>query len=164
MHYIIKIQSCIRGYRARQRTRLLREQYTTMQFNSGYLEINEEAYNDPRIFELMQRVGKFTFEGAIDDGQERKKLPLILLENGAKYEGEWLSGRDVRDGRGIQIWSDGSRYEGYWRNNRAHGKGRLIHSDGDIYEGQWKDDKAHGFGKYVHVDGSSYEGYWKEDL
>jgi len=28
-------------------------------------------------------------------------------------------------------------YEGYWRNNMAHGKGRLIHSDGDVYDGDW---------------------------
>jgi hypothetical protein len=73
---------------------------------------------------------------------------LILLENGAKYEGEWLKGADVRDGRGIQIWSDGSRYDGYWRNNRANGRGRLIHADGDLYEGDWIEDKADGYGKY----------------
>jgi hypothetical protein len=27
----------------------------------------------------------------------------------------------VREGRGIQIWLDGSRYEGYWKNNKANG-------------------------------------------
>ena len=35
-------------------------------------------------------------------------------------------------------------YEGYWKNNMAHGKGRLIHSDADVYEGEWENDKAHG--------------------
>jgi hypothetical protein len=44
-----------------------------------------------------------------------------MLENGAKYEGEWIKDTDIRDGRGIQIWLDGSRYEGYWRNNKANG-------------------------------------------
>ena len=44
---------------------------------------------------------------------------------------------DIRDGRGIQIWLDGSRYEGYWKNNKANGHGRLIHADGDVYEGEW---------------------------
>ena len=67
-----------------------------------------------------------------------------MLENGAKYEGEWLKDTDIRDGRGVQIWLDGSRYEGYWRENKANGRGRLIHADGDVYEGEWKDDKAHG--------------------
>jgi len=30
---------------------------------------------------------------------------------------------------------DGSVYEGYWKNNVAHGFGRLIHADGDVYVG-----------------------------
>ena len=70
---------------------------------------------------------------------------------------------EVRDGRGIQIWLDGSRYEGYWKNNKANGYGRLIHADGDVYEGEWKDDKADGYGTYFHSDGAKYEGQWKDD-
>jgi hypothetical protein len=33
-------------------------------------------------------------------------------------------------------------YEGYWKNNKAHGKGKFIHIDGDIYDGDWVNDKA----------------------
>jgi hypothetical protein len=84
-----------------------------------------------------------------------------MLENGAKYEGEWLKDQEgVRDGRGIQIWLDGSRYEGFWRVNKANGRGRLIHADGDVYEGLWVDDKANGTGTYSHTDGSTYTGEW----
>lgn len=71
--------------------------------------------------------------------------------------------KEIRDGRGIQVWQDGSRYEGYWKNNKANGFGRLIHADGDVYEGEWRDDKAHGKGIYTHVDGSRYEGDWIDD-
>lgn len=120
----------------------------------GMLEINEEAYNYPKVNELLRQLGLFDYGQPKGDGVPREKRPLIMLENGAKYEGEWLKNTEIRDGRGVQIWSDGSRYEGYWRNNRANGRGRLIHADGDIYEGEWLDDKAHGFGKYQHIDGS----------
>jgi hypothetical protein len=41
----------------------------------------------------------------------------------------------MRHGAGKQYWTDGSFYEGYWKNNMANGKGRLIHADGDVYEG-----------------------------
>jgi hypothetical protein len=51
---------------------------------------------------------------------------------------------NTREGRGKQIWPDGSLYEGFWRNDKANGKGRLIHSDGDVYEGDWVNDKAEG--------------------
>jgi hypothetical protein len=42
---------------------------------------------------------------------------------------------NTRDGMGIQIWPDGSKYEGYWKADKANGRGRLIHADGDVYEG-----------------------------
>lgn len=54
----------------------------------------------------------------------------------------------VRNGRGVQVWEDGSRYEGEWINDRACGKGKLVHGNGDVYEGEWKDDKANGYGVY----------------
>ena len=50
----------------------------------------------------------------------------------------------ARDGKGKQVWPDGSMYEGFWRHDKANGKGRLIHSDGDVYEGDWMNDKAEG--------------------
>lgn len=71
----------------------------------------------------------------------------IVLDNGAEYEGEWNEDGE-RHGRGMQLWVDGSLYEGYWKYDKAHGRGRLIHADGDVYIGDWKDDKAHGYGCY----------------
>jgi hypothetical protein len=71
-------------------------------FNSGQLEINEDTYNFPRVVMIIKELGAFDFGiGPIQDGIEREKKPLILLENGAKYEGEWLKESEVRDGRGI---------------------------------------------------------------
>lgn len=102
------------------------------------------------------------------------------LESGAKYNGEWDANTGLRHGKGTQIWPDGSRYDGYWRNDRANGPGRLIHADGDVYQGDWVDDKAHGWGQYMHLGESMdkftksnspnlfnfthcYEGYWQND-
>ena len=47
---------------------------------------------------------------------------------------------------GVQIWTNGSRYEGFWKEGVAHGKGQLIHLDGDLYMGEWKNDMANGHG------------------
>ena len=79
------------------------------------------------------------------------------------YYGEWDIKNNVRHGRGIQIWPDGAKYEGYWQNDMANIKGKLIHADGDIYEGEWADDKPNGYGIYKHIDGTIYEGEWKDD-
>jgi hypothetical protein len=34
------------------------------------------------------------------------------------YEGEWNRELNVIDGRGVKVWSDGSRYEGFWENGQ----------------------------------------------
>lgn len=70
----------------------------------------------------------------------------------------------MRHGYGVQIWPDGAKYEGKWRNNKAHGKGKFWHADGDVFDGEWKEDKAHGRGVYVHVNGAKYDGAWVDDL
>lgn len=83
-----------------------------------------------------------------------------FLDDNATYEGEWNVNNNSRHGRGYQVWSDGSAYEGHWENDKANGYGRLIHADGDVFIGNWKDDKAHGTGKYIHSDGANYDGEW----
>lgn len=63
-----------------------------------------------------------------------------------------------RDGIGRVVWSDGSCYEGEWKDDKSFGIGKLIHADGDIYEGEFSNDKANGKGVYTHVNGARYEG------
>ena len=48
------------------------------------------------------------------------------------------------------IYSDGAKYEGKWKLDKADGEGKFWHTDGDIYEGQWKNSKAEGYGVYFH--------------
>ena len=62
-------------------------------------------------------------------------LESVEYENQAVYYGEWSQETKQRHGRGIQVWIDGSRYEGYWMKDKANKRGKLTHSDGDIYEG-----------------------------
>jgi len=107
----------------------------------------------------------------LDDGVTVQVRKPVEYENKAVFYGEWNISTNQRHGRGIQSWIDGSRYEGYWKNDKANIKGKLIHADGDIYEGiikrfsigDWSNDKAHGLGTYTHTDGAKYEGNWKED-
>ncbi len=67
------------------------------------MEINDEAYNFPNVNLILRELGHFHYGPPRyeDDHVPREKRPLILLENGAKYEGEWLRGADIRDGRGV---------------------------------------------------------------
>ena len=111
---------------------------------------------------VQARLGKFVFQDSLPDNSERLKRGPVEMENGAIFTGEW-NNDNHRHGFGVQVWNDGSRYEGLWKHDKANGKGRLIHADGDMYEGEWKEDKAHGQGVYVHTDGARYEGAWEND-
>ena len=90
-----------------------------------------------------------------------KEIEFKKMADNSLYQGEWDTEKNERFGRGYQIWTDGSCYEGYWKNDSANGRGRLIHADGDVYEGKWLNDKAHGYGLYTHSDGAKYQGLWK---
>ena len=90
----------------------------------------------------------------LNDGVPVELKQSVEYENRAIYYGEWKKNSNQRHGRGIQVWTDGSRYEGYWKEDKANVKGKLTHSDGDVYEGEWHEDKAHGYGVYTHIDGA----------
>ena len=100
---------------------------------------------------------------SLDDSIKVELRPSTSCENKTIYYGEWDTKHNKRHGRGIQVWPDGSKYIGYWKNNQAWGKGKLIHHDGDIYEGDWESGKPNGTGTYTHADGSKYVGEWKDD-
>ena len=52
------------------------------------------------------------------------------------YEGEQIF--NIKDGRGVEILSNGSRYDGFWQNGNYHGYGRLVNTKGDVFIGLWE--------------------------
>ena len=69
---------------------------------------------------------------------------------------------EERCGRGVLIESNGSRYDGYWKEDKKNGKGRLFSAtDGKLYEGDWLDNNYHGYGIETWPDGAKYEGQYE---
>ena len=116
-------------------------------------------------FPISEEDLKLIFEKypPLQDGVAVELRQSFEYEEVAIYYGEWEKSGNRRHGRGIQVWKDGSRYEGYWIEDKGNNKGKLVNPNGSIYEGEWLDDKPHGYGVYTHFDGTKYEGYWKED-
>ena len=83
---------------------------------------------------------------------------------GKLYKGQWSKQEQLRDGVGIQLWPDGTKYEGMWKKGKISGKGWMTHANGDVYEGQWLDDQANGFGIFIDVNNARYEGDWLNDM
>lgn len=67
-----------------------------------------------------------------------------------------------KDGRGMYEYSDGSVYDGEWRDGKRHGQGE-YEDDHSFYDGEWKDDKQHGKGTYEQKDGVTYVGDFVND-
>jgi len=77
------------------------------------------------------------------------------------YCGEWLIGTNLKHGRGIYCYKNKNLYEGFWVNNRIHGKGRMI-SKNYIYQGSWIQGEATGRGIVIDTkNNTKYKGTFK---
>ena len=129
---IIKVQSSLRGYIARREVRsVLGGKSAVISFDGGKAlqEIDEvPEYANPATLLTEKKLGEYEYNYSLGDKVAVIPRKPVLLDNGAVYVGEWNQDNE-RHGKGMQIWSDGSKYEGYWKGDKAAGKGRLIHAD-----------------------------------
>jgi hypothetical protein len=83
------------------------------------------------------------FEGEIENGQPNGN-GIWTQCCGSKYVGQFVNG--LREGIGTFTWSIHSpngvgMYEGEYKKNRQSGKGIRTRSDGSKYDGIWKNGK-----------------------
>jgi hypothetical protein len=165
---IIKIQSVYKGMRIRSIVKNIEKAPNKYDMNITSPSQLVESTNfyqhnkDQNFEEEFQEVLK-EYEPLDDNIKVEIKGPLHFANNNTIYYGEWDPANKKRHGRGIQIWKEGSKYCGYWIDDKINKKGKIIYNDGNIYEGEWKDDKPNGKGKYTNIDGTVYEGNWKDD-
>jgi len=96
-----------------------------------------------------------TTNNVSDNEQYKEKRPV--------YKGHWSIDRK-KNGYGIMVNTDGSKYEGLFRKGMLDGKGRYITVNGDFFEGNFIKGAANGYGIFIHSDGSLYKGQWMNDL
>ena len=82
-------------------------------------------------------------------GKWRDGYGVQVWPDGAHYQGYWKD--DKACGKGIFKHADGDTCttwitvdDGEWFNDKAHGYGVYIHANGSKYEGYWENDKQHG--------------------
>ena len=77
------------------------------------------------------------------------------------YEGEVKN--SFRHGYGVLTDPAGpTRYEGFWKDDRKHGKGKFYYANGSIHEGEYVQGQPNGQGVMTAADGSIvFEGKWR---
>ena len=56
--------------------------------------------------------------------------------------------QDKQNGKGIEVWSDGSYYHGNFKEGVKEGQGVYFWADGSKYSGSWQNDEMSGFGNF----------------
>jgi len=92
----------MRGWLARKKVQELRQQI----FSPGmghYPQDGREDYDNVNVQEMRAQLGEFCYDDDQFERQlgDREQRIMVILENGARYEGEWLLSTQIRQGRGI---------------------------------------------------------------
>ena len=83
----------------------------------------------------------------------------VTLSDGTVYEGEYRNGK--RHGQGKMTFPSGNTYEGEWKDGKYYGQGIFTFKGEGKYVGEWKDSKRHGQGTFTFKDGGKYIGEWR---
>ncbi len=93
--------------------------------------------------------------------RDRNK-PVFPFIGGSQYKGQWNA--DQKEGFGIQVNPDNTKYEGEWGRNKYNGRGTLWMKKGKEYirqyVGDWQDGKMEGQGIFYYEKGEIYRGEW----
>ena len=130
-----------------------------------------KSYEDNNInYEILENLSYLTNldymknineDDLLDIYYKMNKIKIIKNYPDGKYIGELRN--NLRDGKGIMNYKNGSKYEGEWKNNLREGKGIMYQNNGIKYEGDWKNDKKEGKGITIYPSGNKYEGEYEDD-
>ncbi|OMJ79529.1 hypothetical protein SteCoe_20421 [Stentor coeruleus] len=87
-----------------------------------------------------------------------KGQALVEIEKNVFYQGQWNQGTKSKEGFGILIDKDGSKYMGNFKNNQKSGYGMLIWPDKSYFEGEFQNGVINGLGHLFNANGQVFEG------
>lgn len=113
---------------------------------------------------LFKKKKQITTEYVGERNEEGKKhgRGLLTYSDGSSYDGEWKDG--VMEGQGTFCYKNGDVYSGCFVNNKPHGRGLMMYKNENIYDGEWHDGMRTGDGTLTFANGSVYLGGWKKGI
>lgn len=138
---------------------------------NGFYTITREKYSYTGNFINGKKDGdgvyvqdNFNYKGKFSEDQPNGKGRLSLFDSHGRediYEGIFLG--EFKNGKGAIQYSDGSNFEGEWRNFKKEGEGYLVYPNGDFFKGNFHNDLLHGNGE-MHLRSQKLiiQGHWKD--
>jgi hypothetical protein len=160
---------------ALERTTPKAQQLSLVARMSAVAKEQEEAVEEPQAHHVAVGAGTGSILGAIlgatpgavaeaqraeGSSQRPNGLPVraeglhgraseLGLGGVASYVGWWVHGG--KSGEGVEVFFDGSEYQGGFEAGQRHGEGRLVWAaTGDVYDGRFENGLMHGYGVYVY--------------
>lgn len=87
---------------------------------------------------------------------------IYSFTDGSLYEGQFKN--RLFHGKGTMKYANGNVYIGNWVKNKRVGKGQLTFANGDQYRGDFENNQFWGIGTYRYADGDTYSGAWANNL
>jgi len=117
----------------------------------------EMARNGADGYRVVQLAGNQRYEGQDPSVIMGTRLGVQIFPNGDRYKGEYRNGRPD----GVGVWTHGrGRYEGEWRADTRIA-GVDIFASGERREGEYRNDRWEGLGVYQFAGGDRYEGEYR---
>src|SRR6266566_4744106 len=114
--------------------------------------------SDPKLGDTVQWTGSCEPDGrAVGDGVAEWRTDGKVT---ARYEGQYRDGK--AHGRGVFTFPSGVRYVGEFRDDKFNG-GLYIWPSGNRYEGEFRDGKMNGQGVYTMANGNRHIGEYRDD-
>ena len=158
---IIKIQSIYRRYISKKNF----NKNLKPLFLKNQIELFNDLYEKYMKFntKLAESLIGYKFDKSkIEKRENEKILNTLILINPNELIKNFYSGEvDIennRNGYGIRLFNDGTKYEGEWEKNDFTGFGRIIKSNGDLFEGNFQKGKIYGYGIKKKLNGYVYQG------
>ena len=139
--------------------------------NSDNPRLKEIIYNNSasKIINLFRSNKKYNSNNSNPTRLRGANNIIIPNKNTLKnnniytYIGKNNSTNSLKEGFGIQKWKDGSKFIGYFKNDKSNDFGKFIDNENNFLSGNFIEDKLDGFGIYLYNNGTKYIGEWVND-
>ena len=133
---------------------------TKVQLNNAQQQLKRKAFGEYLTF-TNSKGSTIYYVGEVRNNKANGK-GVALYSTGSRYQGEWKD--NFKHGEGTFYWPDGERYNGNYVNDRREGVGTYYWPNGEKFAGGWKNDRRNGNGAFYNEDGEIMaSGTWKED-